>query len=179
MYKKIFLLQTVEFKFPFRIMFDFWNLKFKIEFEFGLNTTNWNLKTKQKIKKEKKRSNQCMGCNFHSRPISSFSSSPPRSPVSLPLGPPKPCRTSPHSAHAWWLQRWLPCGPATQPDTPARLWYYRRCHVGSHCQSSFNLPSPNLPRGLPSSYLAPVVGTPRKPRLWRPLGGWQPRFARL
>jgi hypothetical protein len=46
-------MQTVEFKFPFRIMFDFWNLKFKIEFEFGLNTRNWNLKTKQKIKKGK------------------------------------------------------------------------------------------------------------------------------
>ena len=42
-------MQTVEFKFPFRIMFDFWNLKFKIEFEFGFNTRNWNLKTKQKI----------------------------------------------------------------------------------------------------------------------------------
>jgi hypothetical protein len=63
-------------------MFDFWNLKSKIEFEFGLNTRNWNLKTKQKIHKRKE-SNQCLGFNFHGWPITFFSSSPPHSPANL------------------------------------------------------------------------------------------------
>ena len=39
------------------------------------------------------------------------------------------------------------------------------CHlrVGSHGQSSFNLPSPNLPRGLPSRISLRLLGLPENP----------------
>jgi hypothetical protein len=47
------------------------------------------------------------------------------------------------------------------------------CHVGSHYQTSFNLPPPSLPRGFPSPYLAswsPVGTGGREGSFGTPLG---------